>query len=183
MCHLARTDRCVGRYYQAAERRIYAWTQGVITSAGYYDWLPELFLEKRTILPDGTTILGVHAPPGRDDGSGFGPAATEMELQQLFWNADVDVVFVDHTQALIVTELGAVQLYNLGCVSNHITNDTRSSYLLLTADTTGDSVERRLVKYDNKAAIAHLHVVNHPATDFISRHLNGEYTIEMNNWR
>jgi hypothetical protein len=106
-----------------------------------------------------------------------------MELQQLFWNADADVVFVDHTQALIVTELGAVQLYNLNCVSNHITNDTRSSYLLLTADTTEDSVERRLVKYDNKAAIAHLHVVNHPATDFISRHLNGEYTIEMNNWR
>mgnify|MGYP006190574353 CR=1 FL=1 len=77
-------DRCVGRYYQAAERRIYAWTQGVITSAGYYDWLSELFLEKRTTLPDGTTILGVHAPPGRDDGSGFSPAATEMELQQLF---------------------------------------------------------------------------------------------------
>jgi hypothetical protein len=80
-------------------------------------------------------------------------------------------------------DIGTVRLYNLGCVSNHITNDARASYLLLTADTTGYSVERRLVAYDNQAAIAHLHAVHHPAEEFISRHLAGEYTADMSNWR
>ena len=94
--------------------------QGVITSAGYYDWLSELTLEKRTTLPDGTTGFSVHASPGRDDGSGFSPAATETKLQQLFWNADADVVFVGLTHAPIEADLGTVRLYNLGCVSSQI---------------------------------------------------------------
>lgn len=163
--------------------RSFAWTQGMITSGGYYDWLAELSLEKRVILPDGTKVLGVHASPGRDDGSGFSPRATETELQQLFWNAEADLVFVGHTHAPIETDLGTVRLYNLGSVSNPISEDTRASYLLLTADAAGYSVERRRVTYDTESAIAHLNAVHHPAAGFITRHLSGSFTADWSNWR
>ncbi len=163
--------------------RSFAWTQGMITSAGYYDWLSELRLEKRLTLPDGTTVLGVHASPGRDDGSGFSSAATETELSQLFWKAEADLVFVGHTHASIETELDTMRIVNLGSVSNHTSEDTRSSYVILDANATGHKVERRFVEYDNQAAIDHVRAVNHPAADFIIRHLSGEFTADWSNWK
>jgi predicted phosphodiesterase len=48
----------------------FAWTQGMITAAGWLPWLQELPIELRIELPNGTRFLGVHASPGRDDGPG-----------------------------------------------------------------------------------------------------------------
>jgi predicted phosphodiesterase len=162
--------------------RSFAWTQGVITSAGYYDWLNELPLEKRITLPDGTNILGVHASPGRDDGGGFNPSATETELSQLFWNAEADLVFVGHTHAAIEADIGTLRVVNLGSVSNHSSEDVRSSYVILNASADSHSVERRFVDYNHQAAIDHVRSVNHPAADFIIRHLSGEFTADWSNW-
>src|SRR5215468_1340268 len=46
--------------------RSFAWTRGYLSAAGWLDWLTSLPLEVRLILPDGTSLLGVHASPGRD---------------------------------------------------------------------------------------------------------------------
>src|SRR5437763_1155859 len=49
--------------------RSFSWTRGYLSAAGWLDWLTNLPLEVRLTLPDGTRVLGVHASPGRDDGS------------------------------------------------------------------------------------------------------------------
>jgi hypothetical protein len=46
----------------------FAWTQGVITAAGWLNWLTALPLELRLELRDGTRLLAVHVAPGQDDG-------------------------------------------------------------------------------------------------------------------
>lgn len=163
--------------------RSFAWTQGQITAAGYFDWLNELPLEKREVLAGGTRVLAVHASPGRDDGRGFHPKATETEVRQLFWNADADLVFVGHTHAPIEADFGTMRVVNLGSVSNHLSADTRASYVILDARDDGHDIERRFVEYDTEAAIAHVRAVHHPAADFIIRHLSGEFTADHSNWR
>jgi predicted phosphodiesterase len=163
--------------------RSFAWTQGIITSGGYYDWLNELPIEKRETLPDGTKVLGVHASPGRDDGGGFSERRTETELQQLFWSAEADRVFVGHTHQAIERDLGSIQLVNLGSVSNHTSPDTRSSYIILEATAEGHTVERRLVEYDNQAAIDHVRAVHHPAADYLIPHLAGEVERAWTSWK
>jgi hypothetical protein len=62
--------------------RSFAWTQGVLTAAGWLDWLGGLSLEHRCTLPDGTRFLGVHATPGTDDGEGIHPGLTEGQLYE-----------------------------------------------------------------------------------------------------
>ena len=57
--------------------RSFSWTRGYLSAAGWLDWLTSLPLEVRLILPDGTSLLGVHASPGRDDGSGLQPTHSD----------------------------------------------------------------------------------------------------------
>ena len=61
----------------------FAWTQGMVTAAGWFDWLSALHLEDRVLLPDGTRLLAVHVAPGQDDGSGIHPALSDDELNAL----------------------------------------------------------------------------------------------------
>lgn len=42
--------------------RSFSWTRGYLSAAGWLDWLTGLPLEVRMTLPDGTRVLGVHAP-------------------------------------------------------------------------------------------------------------------------
>src|SRR6478735_7664847 len=58
-------------------QRSFAWTSGAIAACGHLGWLQDLPLEVRMVLPDGTRVLGVHASPGRDDGSGITPHRPE----------------------------------------------------------------------------------------------------------
>lgn len=41
----------------------FAWTQGAVTAAGWFDWLRRLPLDLRVDLPDGSALLAVHASP------------------------------------------------------------------------------------------------------------------------
>ena len=58
----------------------FAWTKGAVTATGWLDWLGQLQLEQRLVLPDGTRLLGVHAAPGADDGLGIYPTMSDAEL-------------------------------------------------------------------------------------------------------
>src|SRR4029453_10596864 len=75
----------------------FAWTQGVLTGAGWLDQLAALPLEVRVTLPDGTRLLGVHAVPGRDDGPGIRPGLADAELRRAVAGAAAELVLVGHT--------------------------------------------------------------------------------------
>jgi hypothetical protein len=102
----------------AAVARSFAWTGGALASTGWRDWLAGLPLEVRTVLPDGTRVLGVHASPGRDDGDGITPHRPVDELAADLADAEADLVCAGHTHQATDRQIGAVHAVNLGSVSN-----------------------------------------------------------------
>src|ERR1700733_1502534 len=75
----------------------FAWTQGMVTAAGWLEWLQGLPLEMTSTLPDGTRFIGVHASPGRDDGPGILPDMAPTEIAELVAGCLADLVCVGHT--------------------------------------------------------------------------------------
>jgi predicted phosphodiesterase len=151
----------------------FAWTQGAVTQAGWLDWLSALPMEYRTALPDGTTVLCVHAAPGRDDGVGFYPALDEAERAQTLGHCDADLLCVGHTHQPMDALVDGTQVVNPGSVSNPLSSDLRACYALLEATPSGYRVAHHRVDYDREEAIAILERLRHPGASFVIRHLQG----------
>lgn len=151
----------------------FAWTQGCVTAAGWLDWLAELPLEQRLTLPDGTRLLGVHAAPGTDDGTGVHPDLGDSELKTLVADCGADVVCVGHVHWPGDRRLDNVRVVNLGSVSNPLASDLRASYVFLEADASGYRLQHRRVDYDLKAVIEAIQRSRHPAGAFITGHFLG----------
>ncbi|MBO0781240.1 MAG: metallophosphoesterase family protein, partial [Ktedonobacteraceae bacterium] len=117
--------------------RSFAWTRGYVTAAGWLDWLTELPLEQRLVLPDGTRLLGVHASPGKDDGQGIQPQHSDDEVEQALAGCEADLVIVGHTHIPLDRQVGSVRVVNLGSVSNPVTAGLQATYILLDADSSG----------------------------------------------
>lgn len=152
----------------------FAWTQGAVTAAGFYEWLAGLPLERRETLADGTRVLCVHAAPGRDDGPGIHPGLTDDELAAVLSGCDADLVFVGHTHVALDRAAGGVRVVNLGSVSNPVTADLRAKYVILHANEDAHRIEPRRVDYDRAAAIAATHAAHHPDAADIAAFLGGE---------
>jgi len=75
----------------------FAWTQGVVSEAGWFDWLAALPLEHRLDLPDGTSLLATHVAPGQDNGIGIHPHLSDAEFSARVGQASADLVCVGHT--------------------------------------------------------------------------------------
>jgi predicted phosphodiesterase len=148
----------------------FAWTLGALAAAGWLDWLQALPLEIETTLPDGTRLLGVHASPGRDDGSGFAPQDSDAKMLELLQNCQADLVCTGHTHLPFERRVGRWHVVNLGSVSNPLAADLRASYVLLHAGQAGYRVEHRRVAYDWKAVFALLHERAHPMAAWLQRH-------------
>ena len=168
---LARPE-LLGRY--AEVQRSFAWTCGAIAAHGWLDWLRELPLEVRTVLPDGTGVLGVHASPGRDDGEGITPDRDEDELRRDLDGTDADIVVAGHTHRPTDRMIGGVRAVNVGSVSNPVTDDLRASYVILHADRHGHRVEHRRVGYDHQAFLDVIARSGHPSAEFIASFQGGE---------
>jgi predicted phosphodiesterase len=153
----------------------FAWTQGAVTSAGWLEWLAQLPLELRELLPDGTRLLGVHAAPGTDDGRGVLAEATEMELEALLSGCEADLICVGHTHRPLDRSLNHKRIVNLGSLSNPVPPDLRASYVILQADASGYQIQHRRVDYDREGVIAALERLNHPGKNFIIKHLRGHW--------
>ncbi|MGH2352839.1 MAG: metallophosphoesterase family protein [Chloroflexota bacterium] len=152
----------------------FAWTLGHVTATGWLSWLADLPLEQRLTLPDGTRLLGVHAAPGTDDGSGVRPTLGDAELAALVASSEADLVCVGHTHWPLDRTAGDVRVVNLGSISNPLAPDLRASYALLEADTSGYHLELRRVEYDRQAVIEALERVRHPGAGFIIPHFLGQ---------
>jgi putative phosphoesterase len=161
--------------------RSFAWTQGMVTAAGWLDWLAELPLEQRLTLPDGTRLLGVHAAPGHDDGDGVHPLLTNAELRKVVAGCEADLVCVGHTHTPLDVTADGVRVVNPGSVSNPFPPDLRANYALLEAHEMGVELRRRRVDYDREAVIAQLEAVQHPAPDYLVRFMRGENQPEWKN--
>lgn len=150
----------------------FAWTQGMVTAAGWLDWLRDLPLELEAALPDGTRLLGVHASPGCDDGNGVQPGTSDDEIERLFSGCDADVVCLGHTHVPFDRRAGARRIVNLGAVSLTLTADKRASYAMLEADARGHRIWHRSVAYDRAAVIDELVRTGHPGRGYLIRHLS-----------
>jgi predicted phosphodiesterase len=152
----------------AVIQRSFAWTARALAAHGWMDWLDELPNEVRTTLPDRTTVLGVHASPGCDDGEGITPHRPTAELRAALADAEAQVVFAGHTHQPTDRVVGEVRAVNLGSVSNPITDDLRASYVVLHADRHGHTIEHRRVDYDRDAFLSAVAACGHPASDYIA---------------
>jgi predicted phosphodiesterase len=157
-------------------RASFAWTQGIVTTAGWLDWLADLPLEFRTTLPDGTRFLGVHAAPGRDDEPGLYPTTSEAEIAVALENAHANLICVGHTHEVMDVVVNGRHLINLGSVSNPKAPDLRASYVMLTADQQGHDVQHHYVEYDRQAVIDALEKIRHPGRVFIGQFMRGKIT-------
>jgi predicted phosphodiesterase len=145
----------------------FAWTRGIVTYAGWRDWLHALRATVRTELPDGTRVLGVHASPTSDDGPGIDTRIDDVALARLLDGCDADVVFGGHTHDAVDRVVGAVRAVNLGSVSNAKRADRKASYAVVDADAHGHTIEHRFVDYDHDAVCSMIDAVEHPAASYL----------------
>lgn len=153
--------------------RSFAWTQGALAATGWLDWLADLPLEQRLVLPDGTRLLGVHASPGRDDDPGVPPDIDDGALRSLLHGCEADLVCVGHTHRPLDRLIDGIRVVNIGSVSNPFPPDLRASYVLLDADERGYRIEHRRADYDRGAVLAALERARHPATAFVAGFMLG----------
>jgi predicted phosphodiesterase len=161
----------------------FAWTQGVLAGSRWFDWLADLPIEQRLVLPNNTRLLGVHASPGNDNGRGVYPGIGEEELAMLLRDCNADLVCVAHTHFPVDVLVNGIRVINLGSVSNTFLPDLRASYVIIDADKTGYRIEPRRVDYDREAVITALHRLHHPASTFIEQYMRGQHIPNWNKYR
>jgi predicted phosphodiesterase len=157
--------------------RSFAWTRGYLSATGWLDWVANLPLEVRLILPDGTRLLGVHASPGRDDGPGIQPKHSDDTLEQRLAGCEADLVIVGHTHVPLDRQVGSIRVINLGSISNPITLGMQAIYGLLDADEHGYTIQLRRVDYDHEAVIRAIEQSRHPTTSYLIGFMRGERVI------
>jgi len=153
----------------------FAWTQGAITNAGWFEWLSDLPLELRTLLPDGTRLLGVHASPGSDEAPIY-PTSSKAEIESLLTDCGADLIVVGHTHIPLDLRVNDRRVVNVGSVSIPLLPDLRASYVIIDADEARYEIQTRKVTYDRASVIAALQRIRHPGAGFIIRHMRGEAT-------
>ncbi len=144
----------------------FTWTQGFLAAHGLLDWLAALPVEERITLPDGTRLLGVHAAPGRFDGTGFHDEMSDDELWEMVADCQADIVTVGHYHWPMDRTLNGIRCINVGPVSNPNRPDKRASYVMIEADEKGYQIEFRRVAYDIDAVLAANDRSGHPTVHF-----------------
>ena len=150
----------------------FAWTQGMVTASGWLQWLKDLPVELRISLPDGSRFLGVHASPGRDDGSGIAPEMKDNDIQELFGGCDANLVCMGHTHLPMERRWNGVHLVNPGAVSLSLTPNRDACYAVLETAKEGYSISHHEVSFDHQHVIDQLKQLGHPGRAFLIRHLS-----------
>jgi predicted phosphodiesterase len=151
----------------------FAWTQGAISQAGWFDWLSQLPFEIRMDLPDGTRVLAVHVAPGKEDGLGLLARLNEDELWQLVADCEADLIFGGHHHQPLDVHVKGKHIVNVGSLSNPVPPDLRASYVVLTADPSGYQIEHHRVDYDREAVVEQMENLRHPGRNYVIAHLRG----------
>lgn len=155
-----------------------AWCKGWLCATGWYDWVCDLPIEHRMVLPNNERLLCVHSTPGYADGPGVGPHTDDVELSDLVTGCGSDIVCVGHTHVPFVRKVGGITVINPGPVGNPLAPDLRASYAVLDADENGIRVTHRRIEYEYQAVKEAVQKSNYPAADFLTAHQLGRYTLE-----
>ena len=150
----------------------FSWTAGMVTAAGWADWLRALPASLRLRLPSGDELLGVHADPVRDDSEGLHPGRDADDLLGALEGCEATIVVGAHTHLACDFVVGPYRCVNAGSVSNPRPGDVRASYALLTATVDGVTVEHPRVAYDVGAVVDGLNRQGHPAPNWIAAHFD-----------
>jgi len=148
----------------------FSWTAGMVTAAGWTDWLRALPRSQRLRLPSGDELLGVHADPVEDDSAGLRPDRDAGELHRALEGCGATIVVGGHTHQACDFVVPGIRCVNAGSVSNPRPGDLRASYALLTATADGVTVEHPRVPYDHHAVLDALRHQGHPAPAWIAAH-------------
>lgn len=151
-----------------------AWTRGALAQACLLDWLADLPGEQRLILGDGSTLLGVHASPGADDGPGIDTDTPEDLLSELLADAGAAVVVGGHTHVPTDRTVGGVRALNPGSTGMP-RRSPGAGWLLLQDDEDGLRVEHRTVPFDTSSVISDLRERLHPNSSFVESVLTGRH--------
>ncbi len=144
-----------------------AWTRGVLDQAGVLRLLDELPDSQRTVFPDGTRLLGVHASPGSDDGQGFDTTSSDEAIADLLDGVDTDWVVGGHTHDPTDREVAGVRVLNPGSVGLPRTRAS-ARWMLIDAGVDGPQVEHRAVDFDVVSVVDALERRRHPNREFIA---------------
>ena len=147
----------------------FSWTRGVVTQAGWLDWLDALPSQLRRTLPCGSQMLGVHASPGSDDGEGLALGLSDNALRAMLQGCAADLVLGGHTHEAMDRRIDDVRVINLGSISNPKRVDRLASYAVIEPHTSGYTLQHRYVDYDHQAVIEALDECRHPAAGNIKR--------------
>jgi predicted phosphodiesterase len=151
----------------------FSWTAGMVTAAGWTEWLRALPRSQHLSLPSGDELLGVHADPVQDDGEGLHPDRDAGDLRTALEGCGASIVVGGHTHLACDFVVPGVRCVNAGSVSNPRPGDLRASYALLTATAGGVGVEHPRVAYDHHAVLEGLTRQGHPAPAWIAAHFRG----------
>lgn len=154
--------------------RSLAWTQGTLATNGWLTWIEKLPQTVRTMLPDGTRVLLVHASPGHDDGPALYPNLSEAVLRERFTGNEADLIIVGHTHWTMEAHIDGVHVVNVGSVSNPFPPDLRASWVRLDSGPDGHTLTYHRVLYNHQAVIDELERLKHPGRFFLRKQLLGE---------
>ncbi len=144
-----------------------AWTRGVLDQAGVLDQLDGLPDRQRTVLGDGTRLLGVHASPLADDGRGFDTTSPDDDLRRLLGGIDADWVVGGHTHDPTDRLVDGTRVLNPGSVG--LPRELgRASWMLIDSSPTTATVQHRAVEFDIGEVIGALQRRRHPNREFVA---------------
>ena len=148
------------------------WTRGALVQAGQMSSVVDLPMEQRVLLPDGSTLLGVHASPGKDDGAGIDNRSSDEELGHLLADCGAEVVVGGHTHDPTDRSLKTVRALNAGSVGipRHC---GYASWMSIEADAQGLRVHPHEVAFDVDAVVEDLHSRGYPNAAFMESILTG----------
>lgn len=151
-----------------------SWTVGAIAKNGWMDWLAQLPLEIRRILPDGTSVLLVHARPGEHNGKSLTPDLTDDEVWELFGHVPEDLIFIGHTHKIQERRINGKHIFNPGCIGKPTDTDVRATYAILEADENGYSITPHFVEYNIEPVIEQLYQFKYPTPDYVTQFYRGD---------
>jgi len=143
------------------------WARGALCEAGYLDWLAALPDDQQLDLSDGTSLLGVHASPGADDGPGIDTISSDEQLATLLAGCDADLVVGGHTHYATDRRVGPTRALNPGSVGLP-RRCVGASWMLIDADPFGTRIQHRRAPFDVGEVVADLHARRYPNADFVA---------------
>lgn len=147
----------------------FAWTKGFLAASKLLPTIQRYVGASQLTLPDGTSLLAVHASLAADDGVGIAPHVDDHVLAALFAGCEDELVVGGHTHVATDRSSGSHRFLNPGSVSNPQGSDKSARYLVLHCSMTGHEAEHRSVSYDVDAVRQEIERSGIPGAEFLLR--------------